>query len=92
MGGNHPRLRTKEQHQMDDGFKKNPYTHGLNLYLLMILVILLQTTRALVRFWITAGQSSSTADNVLLGLYQEYTYVATPPHILRNHDAPFHES
>ena len=29
MGGNHPRLCTKEQHQLDGGFRENPETRGV---------------------------------------------------------------
>ena len=45
--------------------KKNPNTRGLSPSLLRILVILLQTSRTFVRFQITAGQSSSAANNTL---------------------------
>ena len=45
--------------------KKNPDTRRFTLSLLRILAILLQNDHAFVRFWITANQSSSVANNTL---------------------------
>ena len=55
--------------------KKNPDTRSLARSLLMILDVLLQTARALVRFWITSGQSSS-ADNITLPSYFKYRTIS----------------
>ena len=51
--------------------KKNMDTRGLAPYLLRILDILRQTICAFASFWITVGQSSSTAD-IILPRYFKY--------------------
>ena len=54
--GNHLCLRTEDKHWLYGGFEENPDTRGLTLSLLRILIILLQTTRDFIIFWITSGQ------------------------------------
>ena len=72
-GGDHPCFCVKNQHQLEHGLKKNPYTRGVAPSLLWILVSLFHTAHSLSRFLNTAVQPLSDAEITCPNYLKEVT-------------------